>query len=69
MITKTDVYTLVKLKSNEIGFLIVKLRPLDYSIHSQVKRAWTEWDWIMRSVHAPDLFSGAVSRKSIVVLL
>ena len=41
------VYTLVKLKLNQIGLLIVELRPLDNSIHSQVKRACTEWDWIM----------------------
>ena len=40
------IYTLVKLKSNPIGFLIVELRLLDNSIHSRVKRACTEWDWI-----------------------
>ena len=33
------VYTLVKLKFNPIGFLIVGLRPLDYSIVSRIKRA------------------------------
>ena len=47
---------LVELKSNLIGFLIVKLRPLDNLIHSRGKRACTEHEWIMRSY-------AAVSRK------
>ena len=33
------VYTLVRLSLNQIGFLIVKLRPLDYLIVSRIKRA------------------------------
>ena len=56
-------YTLVKLKSNRIGLLIVELRPLEYLIHSQVKRACTEWDWNMRSAHAWDLFPGPWARS------
>ena len=42
------VYTLVELKSNRIGLLIVELRHLDNSIHSRAKRAYTEWYWVMR---------------------
>ena len=53
------VYTLVKLKSNRIGFLIVKLRPLDYSTVSRIKRACTEWDWIMHSAHSLDILEEA----------
>ena len=40
-IIKMHVYTLVKLKSNRIGFLIVGLRPLDYSIIRRTKRAYS----------------------------
>ena len=47
-ITKMHVYTRVELKSNLIGSLIVELRHLDNLIHSRVKRAYTEWDWVMR---------------------
>ena len=50
------VYTLVKLKSNRIGFFIVELRLLDYSTVSRIKCACMDWDWIMRSAHAQDLF-------------
>ena len=49
------VYTLVKLKSNRIGLLIVELRPLENLINSRVKRACTEWDGLcieLRSAHA-----------------
>ena len=56
-------YTLVKLKSIRIGLLIVELRPLEYLIHSRVKRACTEWDWNMRSAHAWDLFPGPWARS------
>ena len=52
------VYTLVELKSNRIGFLIVELRPLDYSTVSRIKRACMHWDCIMCSAHARDLFRG-----------
>ena len=47
-ISKMHVYTLVELKSNRIGLLVVELRHLDNSIRSRAKRAYTEWDWVMR---------------------
>ena len=54
------VYTLVELKSNRIGFLLVEShRPLDYSIVSRIKCACTDWDRIMPSAHARDLYQGA----------
>ena len=50
------VYTLVELKWNGIGFLIVESRPLDYLTVSRIKRACTDWDWITSSAHARDVF-------------
>ena len=47
-ITKMHVYTLVKLKSNRIGLLIVELRHLDNLIRSRAKCAYLEWDWVTR---------------------
>ena len=42
------VNTLVELKSNLIGLLIVELRHLDNWIHSGAKRACMEWDQVTR---------------------
>ena len=66
-----NVYTLVRLKSNLIGYSqIVKLRPLDNSIVSQVKRACIrliefELDFAFCTEFSP----GAVSQKETVVVL
>ena len=60
------VYTLVWLKSDQIGFLIVELKHPDYSIDSRITPACIRSsgaDRILRSVQAQDFFPGAVSRK------
>ena len=59
-IFKMHVYTLVWLKSDRIGFLIVGLKHLDYSIDSRITRACIHsrrLDRILRSVQTQDFFS------------
>ena len=56
------VYTLVELRSNLIGFLIVKLRPLDYSTVFCIKRA-LQIGIGLCVLHTLEIFSGAVRRK------
>ena len=52
------VYTLVWLKSNQIGFLIVELKNLDYSIDSRITPA------CKRSIGSdPGFFPWAVNQK------
>ena len=58
MIIKMHVYTLVKLKSHWIGFLIVRLRPLEYSIDSRI---YLDLDFVFCTCLRS--FPGAVSWK------
>ena len=60
------VYTLVWLKSDRIGFLIVRLKHLDYLIGIRITPACIcsiGLDQILRSAQAQDFFPGAVSGK------
>ena len=61
-IFKMHVYTLFWLKSDWIGFLIVELKHLDYSIDPEYICSIRS-DWILCSAQAQDFFPGAVSRK------
>ena len=60
------VYTLVWLKSDQTGFLIVGLKHLDYSIDSRITPACIRSigsDRILHSAQAWEFFPGAVTRK------
>ena len=65
-IFKMHVYTLVWLKSDRIGFLIVELKHLDYSIDSRITPACIRSirsDRILRSAQVQDFFPRAMSLK------
>ena len=60
------VYTLVWLKPDRIGFLIVELKHPDYSIDCRITPACKRSirsDQILRSAQVWDFFPGAVSQK------
>ena len=60
------VYTLVWLKSDQIGFLIVELKHPDYSIDSRITPACihsSESDLIFAFLAGATFFPGAMSRK------
>ena len=63
-IFKMRVYTLVWLKSDWIGFLIVAVKHLDYSIDNRITPACISCirsDQILHSAQAQAFFPGAVS--------
>ena len=65
-IFKMHVCTLVWLKSDRIGFLIVGLKHPDYwLIVTLLLHVYAPSDliWILRSAQVSDFFPGAVSRK------
>ena len=65
-IFKMHVYTLVWLKSDQIGFLIVELKHSDYSIDSHITPACIRLsgsDRILRSAHAQDFSPGPWARS------
>ena len=60
------VYTLVWLKSDQIGFLKVELKHLDYTIDSCITPACLRsirLDQILRSAQVRNFFPGTVSQK------
>ena len=65
-IFKMHVHTLVWLKSDQIGFLIVQLKRLDYSIDSHITPVCIHSirsDRTLRSAQARHFFPGAMSQK------